>query len=129
NRFLAAGLIGLGGLGVGFAGAVLAPALARALAAGRAEARDVRVASSAALLVPLVFVVAGGIVLITLARISAHAMTVAPLRYAFWAMLTAALLPVVLAFVEGFWLAVPRWVDPLAAIGYGGAVGAGIAAT
>ncbi len=129
NRFLAAGLIAIAGLGAGLLGAVLAPAVARVVALGRAQPRDVPVAPAALRLAPLALALAGAIVLVTLARITSRAITVAPLRYGCWAMLTAALLPAVLVGIEGLWIRIPRWVDPLAAVGYGGAVGAAVAAT
>jgi arylsulfatase A-like enzyme len=129
NRFLAAGLIGLAGLGAGLAGAVLAPALARVAAFGRTRPRHAQGKSAAWLLWPLVLGVAGGIVMITLARISARAMTAAPARYAVWAMLTAALLPAALALAEAWRVRVPRWVTVVAIMGVGGALAAAAAAS
>src|SRR6185503_10243967 len=130
NRFLAAGLTALAALAAALAGVVLGPALARLLAAGRAQPSPVaRPGPEVVLLAPLAAVAMAAGIFLPLARSRAPLVGAVLARHAWQAAWVAAVIPAANALAARVRLGL-RWSRAIALAGsiYGAAAIAGLAA-
>lgn len=119
NRFLAAGLVALVATGVGIAGFVLAPALARLLSGRRAQPQVPRTPSLHLLqLGPLLLGMAWGVIFAAVARTRAPLHGGALIERSAWSALAGLLLPGALSYVADAPPPRRRWVPLAGAAGY-----------
>jgi arylsulfatase A-like enzyme len=130
NRFLAAGLTALAAGGAALGGFVLAPVVARLLGRGPVASETARAPTPALALVgPLLYAIASGVIFIALERTRAPLRGPALIERSCWAALPAALLPWAWDRLARWRLPMRwRWGAPAAVAVYGGAGAVALAA-